>query len=118
MGDTIAAASGFASFTNNVTGTAILILDAVLNVTTISTGACTFDIGTTATSATTTSDNIFDGIDVGAGTGIYVMRDAALDSAANVGVKSLANGKWVTVDEKTGDAEGMVGVLYIFYIEV
>jgi hypothetical protein len=43
------------------------------------------------------------------------MRDAALDSGANINVKTLASGKWVTVDEKTGDAEGAIGTLFIHY---
>ena len=41
--------------------------------------------------------------------------DPALDSGANAHAQSLASGKWITVDEKTGDATGLVGTLYVYY---
>jgi hypothetical protein len=116
VGTTIHAASGFAAWQNPEAGD-ILILDAHLVTSVVSTGAGTIDVGTTPTSATTTSDNIFDGIDAAAAVpAYYSMRNDALDSAANVEIKALATGKWVTIDEKTGDLTGFVGVLYIKYI--
>lgn len=115
-GTAIRAASGFAAWANPEAGD-IYILDAHLVATTASTGAGTIDVGTTAVSATTTSDNIFDGIDANASAPNYnSMRTAALDTGANVEIKPLATGKWVTIDEKTGDLTGFVGVLYISYI--
>ena len=114
-GDSIAAESGFASW-QNPESTTIVITDVVLIITTVSSGACTIDIGTTATSAVTTSDNIFDGIDATAAAPVvYTMRNDALDAAANVNAKDLATGKWITIDEASGDAEGLRGVLYISY---
>lgn len=97
----------------------IFICEVILYATTVSSGASTIDVGTTATSATTTSDDIFDGID-GTTTApvVYNMTDPALDSAANVKVKTLASGKWITVDSKTGDLAGFVGKLYIYYTNV
>jgi hypothetical protein len=117
-GDAIAAASGFAAWQNPESGD-ILIDEVILHVTTVSSGACTFDIGTTAVSAVTTSDNIFDGLDMTVSAPvIYAMRDASLDSGANIGVKTLASGKWITIDEKSGDAEGAVGTLFVYYHDV
>lgn len=109
------ATSGIVAWKNEE-GSAIILIDAVLDVTTIATGAATVDVGTTATSAATTSDNIFDGIDANGAISTNIMRDASLDSAANIGAKRLASGKWITVDEKTGDTTGMVAKLYIFYV--
>lgn len=113
-----AGTGGVIAWTNPEAGS-IIILNVHLAVTTVSTGACTLDIGTTATTATTTSDNIFDGIDATTTAPVYYsMSDAALDTGANIGIKPLATGKWVTIDEKTGDATGLVGVLYIEYVLV
>src|SRR5690242_1872025 len=93
VGTTIHGASGFAAWQNPEAG-AILILDAHLVPSVASSGAGTIDVGTTATSAVTTSDNIFDGIDANAAApAYYSMRNAALDSGANVEIKPLAAGK-------------------------
>lgn len=118
-GAAIHAGTGGVIAWQNPEAVSILILDVRLAVTTVSTGACTLDIGTTATSATTTSDNIFDGLDATTTAPVYYsMSDASLDTATNIGIKPLAAGKWVTIDEKTGDATGLVGVLYVEYILV
>lgn len=116
-GAAIHAGTGGVIAWQNPEASSILIIDSRLVLTVVSTGACTLDIGTTATSATTTSDNMFDGIDATAtAPAIYSMSNAALDTAANVEGKILAAGKWVTIDEKTGDATGLVGNLYVEYI--
>jgi len=99
----------------NPEGATIIIHSAAINRTVAATGACTLDIGTTAVSAATTSDNLFDGLNANA--------TAAFESnllAANLGTngkpgQTLASGKWVTVDAKTGDATGLVADLYIYY---
>jgi len=108
--------TGLTAWQNPESGT-IIITNVQLYATTVSSGASTIDVGTTATSATTTSDNIFDGLD-GTTTApvLYSMVDPALDSAANVNPKTLASGKWITVDSKTGDLTGFVGDLYVYYI--
>lgn len=119
-GDNLAVATSatLPAFVNNEANT-VIIVDAILHVTTVSNGACTIDIGVTSTSANTTDDDIFDGINVASGgTTFAIMRDAALDSGANVNVRTCAVGAWVTVNEKTGDAEGLRANLYIGYFEV
>lgn len=101
----------------NTESESILIVDAHLVVDTVSTSACTLDIGCTTTSANTTDDDMFDGINVASGGTTYAtLRDAALDTGANVNIRELATGGWVTVNEKTGDAEGLRARLYIGYI--
>lgn len=93
-----------------------LILRCVANITTVATGACTLDIGYTAVSSTTTSDTLLDGIDVNAAIGVFDSMNAALDAGANAKAQLAASGKWITVDEKTGDATGLVGKLYVTYV--
>jgi hypothetical protein len=94
---------------------ACVITRAILNITTQSTGASTIDIGLTATTATTTSDTLLDGVS-GAAVAVFDSADAGLDSGANDMAQALASGKWVTIDEASGDTSGLVGVLFIYYI--
>jgi hypothetical protein len=97
---------------------ASIILRVMLDVTTVATGACTVDIGYTATTATTTSDTLLDGIDVNAAIALFDSGNAALDSGANAKAQKAASGKWITADSASGDATGMVANAYIQYILV
>lgn len=99
----------------NPESVAIVITRAILDVTTVATSACTLDVGYTATSAATTSDTLLDGVDVNAAIAVFDSMNAALDSGANAKAQKCAIGAWVTIDEKTGDAEGMVATLYLQY---
>jgi hypothetical protein len=110
-----AATNGIVSWTNPESST-IVITKVVLYTTTVATGACTLDIGTTATTATTTSDNLIDGVD--ANSALLITDNSATNGSAGTNGKpcqTLASGKWVTIDEKTGDSTGLVGTLYIHY---
>jgi hypothetical protein len=94
---------------------AIQIVRAMLDVTTVSTGAATLAIGTTATNATTSSNNLLDAVDVNAATGLF---DNITDKGtAGKSRQRLAAGKWVT---GTGSAStvGMVGFVYLHYVNV
>lgn len=104
----------FASWQNPESGT-ILITEAKLLISTQSTGASTLDIGTTATSATTNSDNLIDGLS-GAAAGVF----SNLGSGGTNGKQgqTLATGKWVNVGEASGDVDGLAATLYIKYIVV
>lgn len=95
---------------------AAVILRAMLDITTVATGACTIDVGYTAVSGTTTSDTLLDGVDANAAIALFDSMDASLDSGANAKAQKAASGKWVTIDEKTGDSTGMVATLYVQYI--
>lgn len=100
----------------NPEAVAILVLRVIADITTVATAAATLDIGVTATSATTSSDTLLDGIDVNAAIAVFDSMDPALDSGANAHAQKVAAGKWVTIDEKTGDTTGLVGRLYIDYL--
>lgn len=99
----------------NPTGESIHVKDVALNVTTKATAAATVDVGTTATSATTLSDNLIDGLDVGTAAGFF----SSLDSNGTNGKKGgqvLAAGKWVTGSQASGAVAGLVGVALITYV--
>ena len=92
-----------------------IILRVLLDVTTVATAACTVDIGYTATSATTSSDTLLDGVDVNAAVALFDSMNAALDSGANAKAQKAASGKWITADSASGDATGLVANAYIYY---
>ena len=97
----------------NPTGQNVIVGRVVLDVTTPSSGACTLDVGTTATSATTLSDNLIDGLS--AATAAQVA-----DNLGNAGTngktrQKLATGKWVTGSVASGASAGIAGYAYIHY---
>ena len=95
---------------------AIAITRVIFDVTTDSTGASTTDIGTTATSATTASDNLIDGVDSGSAA---ICADNITNAGTNgKAIQKLAAGKWVTIKEASGDATGLVGNLYVEYVVI
>jgi hypothetical protein len=99
----------------NPEAVSILVTRVVLDVTTPSTGACTVDAGTTATSPTTSSDNLLDGASVAA-TGV---KDNLDDGGTNGKAKQkLASGKWVTGSVASGASAGLAGYAYVHYNRV
>ena len=93
---------------------AILVQHVVLNVTTKTTGACSIDVGTTATNATTSSDTLIDGKDIAAATGIFTNDESAGTNGKPF--KRLASGKWVTGSMVAGGATaGLAGTYEIYY---
>lgn len=105
-------AGGLFSWQNPESG-AIIIDRVELDVTTAAAGVATADIGTTATSGTTSTDNLIDGLDVNTAAGVF-------DNLGNAGTngktrQKLAAGKWVTGSKATGTLAGIVGNAYIFY---
>lgn len=97
---------------------AAIIERVVLDVTTVATAACTLDVGYTPTSAATSSDTLLDGVDVNAAVATFDSMNSLLDTAANALAQKAASGKWITVDEKTGDSTGLVAKLYIFWTKI
>ena len=92
----------------------IIVEHVALVVTTKTTGACSADVGTTATNATTSSDNLIDGKDINAASGTFTN----LESAGTNGkaAQRLAKGKWVTASVVAGGASaGLVGSYEIYY---
>lgn len=106
---------GILSWPNPEAG-AIVITNLVLDVTTKATGACTASFGTTASSATTSSANLIDSLDVGTAAGTF---DSNTDKGTNGKTRQkLAAGGWVTGSRASGASAGLVGVAYITYTVV
>lgn len=104
---------GIFSWTNPEDGD-IIVEHVALVVTTKTTGACSADVGTTATNATTSSDNLIDGKDINAASGTFTN----LESAGTNGkaAQRLAKGKWVTASVVAGGASaGLKGSYEIYY---
>lgn len=92
----------------------ILVIHVVVTTTTKTTGACTIDVGTTAISATTSSDTLIDGIDLNPAVGTFTNDESAGSNGKPF--KRLAAGKWVTASKATGASAGLVGTYEIYYI--
>lgn len=85
----------------------------VMDVTTKSTGAGTVDIGIGA-NATTSSDTLIDGVDVGTAT---IVANSQKHAGTNgMGKVKIAAGSYVTASMATGDTTGMVAQVYIEYV--
>jgi hypothetical protein len=91
----------------------IIIHRIVFDVTTKSTSASTVDVGTTATNATTSSNNLLTGVDFGSAAGVF--DNITNKGASGVSVQKLATGKWVTASKASGACAGLVGFAYIYY---
>jgi hypothetical protein len=104
---------GIFSWLNPEAG-AIIIERVIVDVTTVATGACSIDVGSTAASGTTQADNLIDGLDVHTAAGVFDQADQA---GANGKTKAkLAQGGWVTGSKDTGASAGLVGSAYIEYV--
>lgn len=92
-----------------------LVTNVLLDVTTQTSGACTIDVGMTATNATTLADNLIDGKSL-ATAGLF---DNIEDQGTNgTSRQKVAAGKWITGSVASGASAGIVGFAYIFYVTV
>lgn len=108
-------AGGVFSWANPEAGD-IIVEHVALVVTTTATGACSINVGTTATNATTSSDNLIDGKDVNAAAGTFTNLESAGTNGKSA--QRLASGKWVTASVDTGGggaSAGLVGTYEIYY---
>lgn len=111
-------AGGILAWQNPET-TAILVLRILIDVTTAATAACTADFGSAA-NATTSADNLLDGLDVNTATGLF---DNVSDGGTNGKARQRLDAKggttdYVTGSKATGAAAGLAGSAYIFYVQV
>ncbi len=96
-------------------GTDVIIGRVDVDVRTPSEEACTVDIGTTAVSAATASDNLIDSLSV-ATAGVF---DNQTDKGSNgASRRRLGAGEWVTASVALGASEGLEGFAYIHYVPV
>lgn len=90
----------------------IIVTRVVLDVTTKTTAACTLD-GGIAAAITTSSDNLIDGLDVNAATGVF----GNIQNKAGNGkeLQRWDSDEFFTLSKKTGAAAGLVGSYFIEY---
>jgi hypothetical protein len=94
---------------------AVLVTGLFLDVTNPSSGACSVSFGTTATSGTTSSNNLIDTLSVAAA-GTF---DNNTDKGTNGKTRQkLAPGKWVTGSVASGASAGLAGFAYLEYTPV
>jgi hypothetical protein len=114
LGATGAAAGDLAAVANP-TGTKCVVVGVVVDLTTIATGAATVDIGVAA-NATTSADNLIDGLDTHSATGIFTN---GVNPGSNGKLfKPWAASEYVTASEASGDTTGQVGKITILYIDL
>ena len=102
----------------NTYSSPLIVTRVLIYVTTVSTGACTLDIGF-ATNATTSADTLIDGLDVGTSTGVF-------DNIDDGGGSGEAKGLWTTggsfdyinASMKTGATADLVGFIGIHVIDI
>jgi hypothetical protein len=97
------------------TNTDVIVTRLELDATAQSSGACTVDIGTTATGATTSSDNLIDGLSVAAAGLFSNLKNPGANGKPD---QRLAAGKWVTASVASGASAGLAGFAYLHYVPV
>jgi len=111
--DTVAAVF---SETNSF-GSDLLVTRALIQVTTVSSGACTIDVGT-GSGASTSYDNLLDGIDVNGSTGVSdnLKSMHAGDSGRSVVVWKST--EYINASKKTGATSGLVGYYAVYCVDI
>ena len=107
-------AAGVFSETNGF-GTDLIVLRIVIFITTAATGSCTIDIGE-GSSASSSFDNIIDGLNAGAGAG-------AADNLGDPGTNGHSSRVWksgehITASMASGATAGLVGTYAIHVIDI
>lgn len=96
----------------NPEGVDLIVTRVILDITTPATGAATMDVGIAA-NGTTSSDTLFDGVDVGTASAIF-------DNIDDQGTNGQSVLRWGSTQYLTGTASatlaGLVGNVYIQYI--
>jgi hypothetical protein len=99
----------------NPEAVSVIVTRIVVNREVASAGACTADIGQTATSATTSSDNLIDGVSLNATGLVDNINDAGTNGKAR---QLVAAGNWITFSRASGASASFVGKAYIEYVRV
>ena len=93
----------------------LIIKRVMIHITEESDNASTIDVGTAA-DATTSSDNLLDGLDTGAAEGIFDNID---DQGTNgESVQVLEEGEFITATQASGDVSDLEGVAYIEFVVI
>lgn len=111
----VATTGGAVGAWQNPEAVSVMIDGLLINTTVAATGAANLVAGSTAVSATTSSNNLIDTLDVHSAT---VTADNITDKGTNGKSRQLvAAGKWVTFTG-SADTTGLLGSAYISYVPV
>ena len=113
--DTSGTTAGALFTWQNTEGVSVIVTKVVIDLTAAASGACTVDIGSSATVAS--SNNIWDGLDVNAATGTFGSDDNAKGGVVTQAssTQKIADDKYVLGTNASGDSTGLAGTAYIFY---
>ena len=99
----------------NTYGTSLAITRCIIDVQTVSSGACTADFGV-GSGASTSYDNVIDGLNLGAGA---KMLDNLGDEGTNgSSVQKWPDGEYINGSKATGASSGLVGTYAIFVVDM
>jgi hypothetical protein len=93
----------------------VIVYRLVVYVPTPSTGACTVDAGTTTVSASTSGDNLIDGLSL-AVAGVF--DNLGSPGTNGKAVQTVAPGKWITFSRASGASAGFVGTGFVHHHRV
>ena len=100
----------------NPEGEDVIITNAVLQVDTVATAACTVDVGVDD-AGDTSNDTLFDGVDAHTATGLFDMRNDTDNGTNGVGKAKLwPAGYHLVASKASGAAAGLEGYLHVEYI--
>ena len=91
------------------------VVRVILYVSNEATGACTVDIGTTSSVAS--SDNLLDGVDVGTAVAVFDNVDATDQGTSGRSQRLLTQGSYVTGSVASGASAGLEGSVVIEWVE-
>ncbi len=99
----------------NTEGVSVIVTKVVIDLTAAASGACTVDIGSSATVAS--SDNMWDDLDVNAATGTFGSDDNNKGGVVTQvsSTKKVANDQYVLGTNASGNSAGLAGTAYVFY---
>lgn len=109
-------AGGVFAFTPGVAGYVTLV---ALNITALTSSACTVDVGV-ATNATTLNDTLIDGANIAASTGVTTGVFTNIQNAGSNGktIKLFSSTQAITGSVASGASAGIAGYAYIHYVEL
>ena len=101
----------------NSYGSDLVVTRALIQVTTVSSGACTIDVGT-GSGASTSYDNLLDGIDVNGSTGVSDNLKSMHAGDSGQSVVVWKSTEYINASKKTGATSGLVGYYAVYCVDI
>jgi len=101
----------------NSYGSDLIVTRAMIQVTTVSSGACTIDVGA-GSGASTSYDNLLDGIDVNGSTGVSDNLKSMHAGDSGRSVVIWKSTEYINASKKTGATSGLVGYYAVYCVDI